>query len=285
MRGTFPGRSSLAGRRILVTRPREQAAALCHKLSALGAEPIPFPTIEIAPMSNYAALDDALRQLDQYHWVIFTSVNGVHAFWSRLALTGLQNPTSFTCKFAAIGPATGAALEQHGVRAEYIPDEYVAEALAGGLGDVDGKKILLPRAEAAREVLAVELGRRGATVHEIAAYRTQPGSPDPQALAELRRGVDAITFTSSSTVRNFVMLVGASPDNAGVSVFHAREPGGLPRQWVGNPVIACIGPITAQTAKDAGLLVDVIASQYTEDGLIAALADHFARPEMQSKEL
>ena len=285
MTGKVPGRSSLAGRRILVTRPRQQAAALCIKLAALGAKPISFPTIEIAPIGDYAALDGALRQLDQYHWVIFTSVNGVNAFWSRLAAAGFEDQVGFIGKFAAIGPATAAALAQRGVRAEYIPEEYVAEALAAGIGDVEGKKILLPRAEAAREVLAAHLRRRGATVHEIAAYRTRPGSPDPQGLAELRRGVDAITFTSSSTVRNFVMLVSASPKEIGVSEFHVSEPGRLPRQRVGSPVIACIGPITAQNAQDAGLTVDVVASRYTEDGLIAALAEHFARPEMQSKEL
>ncbi len=284
MTGPLSHHQSLASRRILVTRPRRQATTLCDKLAALGAEPILFPTIEIAPMGDDAALDDALRHLDQYHWVIFTSVNGVNAFWSRLASTGLADPPGFTGKFAAIGPATAQALHQRGVQAEFIPDEYVAEALVAGIGKVDGKRILLPRAEVGREVLADELGQRGAIVHEIAAYRTLPALPDPQGLAELRRGVDAITFTSSSTVRNFVTLVGGSPGNIGVTGLRRRGPDGLPMPSVGTVAIACIGPVTAQTARDVGLPVDVIASRYTVDGLIAALADYFARPEMQSKE-
>jgi uroporphyrinogen-III synthase len=283
MTGPLSYHQSLARRRILVTRPRRQAATLCDKLAALGAEPILFPTIEIAPMGDYAALDEALRHLDQYHWVIFTSVNGVNAFWRRLASAGLDNPAGFTGKFAVIGPATAYALHQRGVRAEFIPDEYVAEALVAGIGNVDGQRILLPRAEVTREVLADELSQRGAVVHEIAAYRTLPAAPDPQGLAELRRGLDAITFTSSSTVRNFVTLLGGRPENIGMTGLRRRGPDGLPMASRGTAAIACIGPVTAQTARDVGLPVDVIAGRYTVDGLIAALAAYFARPEMQSE--
>ena len=252
---------SLRGKRILVTRPRAQAADLCEKLAALGAEPILFPTIEIAPTDDYAALDNAIRALSQYHWIIFTSVNGVAAFWNRLDLAGLKDPSGLG-KVAAIGPATASALEKHGVRAQFIPDEYVAEALLEGIGDVDGQWILLPRADTAREALAVELGKRGAIVHEIAAYRTLPAIPDPVGLCELRRGVDAITFTSSSTVRNFVALT-QYPSHP----FYAER----------LTKIACIGPITAHTAHEVGLPADIVATEYTTDGLIAALAHHFAK--------
>lgn len=251
--------SPLRGKRILVTRPRAQAADLCDKLAVLGAEPIPFPTIEIAPMADYAALDNAIRNLEKYHWLIFTSVNGVSSFWKRLAIVGAG--LAPVLQIAAIGPATAQALSRRGAQARFIPEEHVAERILDGLGDVQGKWILLPRADIAREALAVELESRGAVVHEIAAYRTLPAAPDPIGLAEFRRGVDAITFTSSSTVRNFVALVG--------------QVANLP----GNPAIACIGPITAATAREVGLPVDVMATEYTIDGLAAALASYFSHSE------
>ncbi len=252
--------SALTGKRILVTRPRAQAADLCGKLSALGAQPILFPTIEIAPLDDYTALDRAIAALDKYSWIVFTSVNGVVAFWNRLDLSGLKDLTGLPCRVAAIGPATAQALEKRGVRPHFIPDEYVAEAILEGIGDVNGQWILLPRADIAREVLAVELGKRSAIVHEIAAYRTLPAGLDPAGLYELRRGVDAITFTSSSAARNFVALTQYP--------LHPLHP---------LTKIACIGPITAQTAREVGLPADIVATEYTTDGLIAALADYFSR--------
>jgi uroporphyrinogen-III synthase len=250
---SLPG-MPLSGKRILVTRPRAQAADLCHKLAALGAEPIQFPTIEIAPLDDCAALDQAIAQLADYQWIIFTSINGVSAFWQRLEVTGKLSNALGGIRVAAIGPATARALEKRGIVAEFIPDEYVAEAIVAGIGNVRGQRILLPRADIAREALAVELERRGARVQEIAAYRTLPAVPDPQGLAELRRGVDVITFTSSSTARNFVALVG--------------------RKTLGAAV-ACIGPVTAQTVRELGLPVNVMATEYTMDGLVAALAQYF----------
>ena len=250
----------LAGKRILVTRPRAQAAELCDKLSAQGAIPIVFPTIEIAPLEDTTLLDRAIRQLAQYQWIIFTSVNGVKAFWDCLDLGGFQNLRGLppTLRIAAIGPATASALQAHDVAVTLIPDEYVAEAIIESIGAVQGQRILLPRADIAREALAVELRQRGAIVDEIAAYRTLPAQPDPDGLRELQRGVDAITFTSSSTVRNFMALGGQD------SI--------LPQT-----LIACIGPITANTAREFGLRVDVIAADYTMDGLVAALVDHFEK--------
>lgn len=244
----------LENKRILITRPRAQAADVYDKLAALGAVPIVFPTIEIAPLADTTRLDDAIRQLDQYQWIVFTSVNGVAAFWERLDIAGAS--TQLAQHIAAIGPATARALEGHGVIVTLIPDEYVAESIVENIGDVRGQRILLPRADIARETLAIELQQRGARVDEIAAYRTLPAAPDPIGLAELRRGVDVITFTSSSTVRNFVALVGRD----------AYSP---------STLIACIGPITASTARELGLRVDIMASEYTLDGLIAALIAHF----------
>jgi len=248
----------LTGKRILVTRPRAQSADLCDRLAALGAEPIVFPTIEIAPLENTTPLDQAINQLSHYHWVIFTSVNGVAAFWGRLIATGKDSGALAEMRVAAIGPATAQALEMRGIQPRFIPDEYVAEAIVEGIGDVRGQRILLPRADIAREALAAELERLGAMVDEIAAYRTLPTAPEPRGWAELRRGVDAITFTSSSTARNFVALVGRddiSPDT----------------------VVACIGPITANTARELGLRVDVVAAEYTMAGLAQVLADYFTR--------
>ncbi len=247
---------ALKNKRILVTRPRAQAAELCEKLAAQGATPIAFPTIEIAPLDDYATLDHAIRQLAQYQWIIFTSVNGVSAFWDRLDVVGAGlTPTQ---RVAAIGPATASALQSHDVTVTLIPDEYVAEAIIESIGTVRGQRILLPRADIAREALAVELRARGALVDEIAAYRTLPAQPDPNGLTELRRGVDVIAFTSSSTVRNFVALVGRDS---------------IPSQ----AVIACIGPITANTARELGLRVDVQATDYTMDGLVVAIVDHFEK--------
>jgi uroporphyrinogen-III synthase len=249
--------SPLAGKRILVTRPRAQAPELCNKLSALGATPIVFPAIEIAPLEDYTALDRAIRQLAQYQWIIFTSVNGVKVFWDRLDVVGAGIPP--LTRVAAIGPATANALHMHDVVVTLIPDEYVAEAIVACIGVVHGQRILLPRADIAREALAVELQRRGAIVDELAAYRTLPAQPDPNGLLELQRGVDVITFTSSSTVRNFVALAGRDS---------------IPPQ----ALIACIGPITANTARELGLRVDVQATDYTTDGLVAALVGYFEKP-------
>jgi uroporphyrinogen-III synthase len=246
----------LENKRILVTRPRAQAADLCDKLAAQGAIPIVFPTIEIAPLDDYTALDRAIRNLTQYQWIIFTSVNGVKAFWDRLEVVGAGFvPTQ---RIAAIGPATASTLQAHDITVTLIPDEYVAEAIIESIGVVQGQRILLPRADIAREALAVELRQRGAIVDEIAAYRTLPAQPDPDGLRELQRGVDLITFTSSSTVRNFMALV-------------RRD--SIPPQ----ALIACIGPITANTARELGLRVDIQATDYTMDGLVAALVSYFTQ--------
>lgn len=252
---------AMENKRILVTRPRAQAADLCDKLAALGAVSIVFPTIEIAPLADPALLDEAIRHLAHYQWIIFTSVNGVKAFWDRLDAVGAGLVPAH--HIAAIGPATARALESHGVTVTLIPDEYVAEAIVDKIGDVRGQRILLPRADIAREALAHELQQRGALVDEIAAYRTLPAAPDPIGLAELQRGVDVITFTSSSTVRNFVALVGrdSSPPHT---------------------LIACIGPITASTARELGLRVDIMASEYTMAGLVSALEEYFSTHQHES---
>ncbi|HEY3289539.1 MAG TPA: uroporphyrinogen-III synthase [Anaerolineae bacterium] len=244
----------LNGRRVLVTRARAQSDGLTAQLAMLGAQVIALATIEIAPMPDSSLLDAAIAHLTDYDWVIFTSVNGVAAFWQRLKDTGANAHSLQHLAVAAIGPATAQALREQGINPQFVPSEYVAEAIASGIGAVAGKHILLPRAEIARDALAVALRQRGAKVDEVPVYRTLPPAPDAQALDELRRGVDAILFTSSSTVRNFIAMAGRD---------------------TGAAVIACIGPITAQTARELGMPVDVIASEYTTDGLVRALVAHY----------
>ncbi len=251
----MPDNQPLLTRRILVTRPAAQAQEFIAELRRLGAHVIAFPTIEIAPPPTWAPLDDAIGRLDTYDWVIFTSVNGVRFFRDRVAALGLPPDALAGRRVAAIGPATARAIEALGAQVDIIPDEYVAEAVAEALGDVGGQRILLPRAAEAREVLTVMLRERGAVVDEIAAYRTLPGRPTPESLAELDGGIDAATFTSSSTVRNFFALLGEAKA----------------RQVLGGALIACIGPITARTAAEYGLTALLVAQVYTTEGLIDAI--------------
>ena len=247
---------SLAGKQILVTRAQKQAADLCDALTAEGALPIPFATIEISPLEDFTQLDGAFASLSagEYAWVIFTSVNGVTACQERLVQIGVGMEVFSSARVAAIGPSTAGVLKSLDVRVDFIPGEYVAERILDGLDDVAGKRILLPRAELARPALAEALVQAGANVDEIPVYHTLLPSPDPVGVDALRQGVDVITFTSSSTVRNFVSMVG-------------KETGGA--------LVACIGPITAQTAQELGLPVHMIAKAYTIPGLVDVLKEHF----------
>ncbi len=243
--------------RILVTRPRAQADAFLDGLRVAGFKPICLPVIEIQPVEENPELDQALANLEQYEWIVFTSVNGVEVVLSRLPAGTVPR------RVAAIGPKTAKALRERGVMPEFVPDEYVAESILPGLGDVRGKRVLLPRAEIARKALPEAIRAAGGTAHEIAVYRTLPAEPDAAGLHALRQGVDWITFTSPSTVENFIELV----RGAGL------DPWRLPRQ----PKIACIGPITERAAREAGFEVALVAAEYTTEGLIQALKAADAR--------
>ncbi len=243
---------SLAGRRIVITRPADRAGQLAERLRSLGAVPLLFPTIRVEP-ADPGPLVAAARALDSYDWIVFTSATGVEAFFARLGDAGKDARHVRRRKVAAIGPVTARALHERGVEPDLVPPEYVAEAIVAALGDVRGQRFLLPRADIAREALAEGLEARGAVVTEVAAYRTVgSGGPAPD-LAE----ADAVTFTSSSTVRHFV-AAGAR----------------LPLQGRATKVV-CIGPVTAATARELGLPVDAVAAEYTEDGLIEALEGAF----------
>ena len=248
----------LNAKRIVVTRPRAQADPFATAFETAGAVPILFPVIEIGPISDTTALDRALQKLHCYDWLVLTSVNGVQVVWERFSALGLEAVPQDT-HVAAIGPKTAAALEERGVPPDFIPSEYVAEAILPGLGDLRGRWVLLPRADLARSALPRAIQVADGVAHEIAVYHTLPTQPDPEAVRALKQGADVVTFTSSSTVRNFVALI----QRAGL------DANNLP----GKPIFACIGPITAGTAQEEGLPVDVVAEEYTTEGLLRALME------------
>lgn len=253
--------ADLAGKRIVITRPRHQAGEFGAALTRLGAEVVYLPVIEIAPPDDLEKLDAALQNLADFDWIVFTSANGVRVCLDRIDDLG-RLPWPAGPRIAAIGPKTAEALQNRGIRVDFIPEEYIAEAIPPGLGPIAGLKFLLLRADIARPVLAEILETAGGRVDEVAAYRTLPARPDLLALEALRSGVDVLTFTSSSTVRNFLRLIA----QAGLDPHH------LP----GAPVVACIGPITAATARELGLQVDLVAEEYTIEGLLAALAPGYS---------
>lgn len=253
----------LFGRRIVVTRPRIQASGFVELLEQQGAEVIQFPTIETVPPASYERLDAALAALPGYRWLIFTSVNGVRYFFARLRVRQQDIRSLGDVRIAAIGPETARAVEALHLRVDAVPEEYRAEALVTVLGDVSGQRILLPRAAEARAVLPRELRTLGAQVDEIAVYQTfRPRQASTQELRALlqERKIDLITFTSSSTVRNFLALF---PDDE-VSAL------------LGKTRIGCIGPITADTARECGLEVAIQPGTYTIPAFAAAIVECFS---------
>jgi uroporphyrinogen-III synthase len=244
--------------KVLITRPRSQANDFAEKLRASGFEPIFFPVIEIQPIENNVALEHALEKLNCHEWVVFTSVNAVDIVFNKYSDILLGD--GLGVRFAAIGPKTAESLKAHGITPNFIPDEYIAEAILPGLGDLRGKVVLLPRAEIARKALPEAILKAGGIAHEIAVYKTIPAEPDVDGLAALKSGVDIITLTSSSTVRNFVA----------VAKQNGLDPLNLPR----NPLFACIGPITEQAAREERLSNLMAAKEYTTDGLMAVISKY-----------
>src|SRR5579864_2111529 len=201
--------------RVLVGRARHQAGSLSHELRKLGAEVLEIPFIEIRPPRSFRRLDSALKHLDRYEWLILTSVNGVEAMWERLAKLRLNKKSLRHLKISAIGPATKKAIEERGVKVHVVPKEYVAESVVKSLRkQAKGKRVLLVRAKVARDVIPRELRRAGAVVDVVEAYETVvPASSRARlrgALTNSKRRPDVITFTSSSTAKNFVQLLGAA---------------------------------------------------------------------------
>jgi uroporphyrinogen III methyltransferase/synthase len=255
-----PKTHPLFGKTVLVTRARSQASKLTARLEQLGAKVIETPAIRIEdPADDYAALDAAIGNLSDYQWLIFTSVNGVEHFFARLFAAGKDARAMGYAKVAAIGSATAEKLKAYGILADVVPQEFRAE---GVLEALQGKlpphaKILLPRAQEAREILPEKLREQGAVVDVVPAYQTVAAAVDGEALkAQLASGeIDLVTFTSSSTVTNLIQIVGAAAALAGVKT-------------------AAIGPVTADTAKSNGIEPDIVAKEYTIDGLVEAIKEN-----------
>jgi len=282
----------LRGIRILVGRARHQAGALSGELRRLGAQVIEIPFIEIRKPRSFHPLDSALQNLTAYDWLILTSANGVEAMWERMtklhllkgkdregheftrAVQGGKDRQALAAgggrlRIAAIGPATKKAIEQRGIKVAVVPKEYVAESVVRSLRmRVKGKSILLVRAKVARDVIPRELRKAGARVHVVEAYETVvPQSSRTRLRAALenpRRRPHVVTFTSSSTVKNFVALLGG-PRRA-----HRSSLDGIQ--------MASIGPVTSATLRELSLPVDIVAREFTIPGLIEAIQRSFAEP-------
>ena len=244
----------------MVTRARQQASNLVEQLESLGAEIMECPTIRIVPPESHDLTDKAVENLGSYDWIVFTSVNGVKAFFERLFAQGKDSRALGGLRTAAIGPVTAETLLKYGINTDILPKNYRAESVVEAFSDQDvsGKKILLPRAEEARPVIPVELEKMGATVDEVAVYRTVQDKENVDALLEdLKKGaVDMVTFTSSSTVKNFKALI---PEAEFSDLLKGVD-------------IACIGPITEDTATELGFKVAVVADEYTHSGAVRKLS-------------
>ena len=255
----------LFGKRVLVTRAAEQAGVLSHALTEAGAEPIELPGIEIVPRVDRRALQPAFDRLDagEYDWLVFSSANGVDAFFAELRRAHKDARAVGRARVCAIGPATAIALSGHGVHADLVPERYLAEGVVDALAErgVAGQRVLWPRARGARRALVAGLERLGAAVDEVPLYSAAvPKEVDAEAMARLRAGeVDVVTFASSSAVRNLLKMLGGD------------------RGVLEKPLIACIGPVTAATARRLGLRVDVEAPEHTIEGLLAALTSRLSQ--------
>jgi uroporphyrinogen III methyltransferase/synthase len=259
----------LFGKNIVVTRSREQAGELVDMLESLGAETIEAPMIRVEAPDDYAPLDQAVAEASTYDWIVFTSVNGIDFFMRRL-LAGAGDIRDLKgVKLVAIGPATADRLSRQGLKADLEPDESRAEGIVQALrqlGELKGKRFLLPRADIAREVLPEELRKSGAEVTEVTAYRTvlaeieREGDPDIYRML-LEKRIDVVTFTSASTVKNFVQVFGAEQ---AADLLNATK-------------VASIGPVTAEAAEQYGIKTAIMPKEYTAPALVDAIVEHFAR--------
>ncbi len=249
----------LWGKKIVVTRSREQASVLVRKIRELGGAPLEFPTIEIVAEPDLSQLANAFRQIQDYHWIIFTSVNAVEIFFEQMKLNEVDIRDLYGVKLCAIGPATRKRMEDWGMKVLVMPDEYRAEGVLEALEGMisQGERVLMPRARGAREILPGNLRKRGLQVDEINIYSAALAVGNNANIPDdiINGKVDYLTFTSSSTVTNFVKIMGVE------NIARLR-----------NQIrIACIGPITANKARELGFEVKIVAEKYTIDGLVQAI--------------
>lgn len=257
----------LLGRGIAVTRAREQASEMASLLAEAGADVVEFPSLEIRALEEYSQADGAIARLEDYAWIVFTSVNGVRHFWERLRAAGKDSRALAAAKIAAIGPATAEALAEKGISPDLIPASYVAENVAEAIleaegADIGGKRILIPRAAQARMVLPDTLARAGAIVDVAPVYESRPVQTDATEIIEkIKNGeIDCVSFGSSSTVSNFLSLVPADL---------LRGPSA--------PALAAIGPITAERLRESGLQANIEPESFTIPALVEAIEKHFSK--------
>jgi uroporphyrinogen III methyltransferase/synthase len=261
----------LFGRRVLITRTREQASGLRALLEEEGAAVSELPTLEIVDGASPELLRRVIGALDggEYAWVVFTSVNGVRRFMRAIYELGRDARAFHDSKVAVVGPATAASLAEFGIHADIMPEDYQGSSLADALAlhELSRRRVLVPRAEAARPELIQGLRSRGAEVEEVPLYRSDlPRDPAPDILAQIRDGsIDVVTFASSSAVRNLVKMLGE--DLRGLR----------------SAVVGCIGPSTAEAAQRCGLTPTVVAADHTIPGLVGALRSYFGRPAAASE--
>ncbi|HLD92631.1 MAG TPA: uroporphyrinogen-III synthase [Anaerolineales bacterium] len=255
----------LNGKMVVVTRPRENFPAFASLLEAQGASPIPFPTIEIRPTKETQFLQSSLKKLPSFDWLILTSANAVKVLSNHITSDSMAP----SLKLAAVGSKTADAMLQLAWRVDFIPEKYAAKAILPGLGTLAGQRVLLARGDLASPDLPAGIRASGGQVTDLEVYRTVPAYPAVEGLRQIRLGVDTLTFTSSSTVHNFV------------SMMHKAnlDPGNLP----GSPVYAYIGPVTAGTARDCELPIDIVADIHTLEGMVDSLCRFYAEKKAGTK--
>ena len=259
----------LFGKGVVITRPEKQADDLARLLTKEGANPIHFPTIQIVPPSSWRDLDAAMKRLEDYEWLIFTSANGVAFFFERLAAKGKDIRDLKGVKICCIGPATARQIQEKGIRVDLVPREFISEGILKSFArmNLKGKKILIARAAKARDILPKGLKKMGAQVDVVTAYETIGSGKKKKDIEELfkENQVDVITFTSSSTVKNFVKIMGSG--------FKLSK----------GVKIACIGPVTAAAAQKEGFTVDIHQEEYPMEGLVNALKKYFEKNRPRKK--
>jgi uroporphyrinogen III methyltransferase/synthase len=255
----------LFGKRIVVTRSRDQASVFAEMLIDRGASPIEFPSIDVVPPASWAELDTALDTVETYQWVIFTSANAVRFFFERLRSRGTDLRILKGVNICAVGPKTAEALERHGLKADLIPTEFKAEGVLAALGGVQvkGRRFLIPRAKVARELIPEKLRELGAEVTVATAYENVRPAADVERVKKLftEKKIAAVTFTSSSTVHNFGEMLGQKEY----------------KSLLNGVAVACIGPVTARTAEEYGMKIDVMPKEYTIPALVEAMVEYFKK--------